>query len=194
DLYNPDKKKVRPNFLFTGNYTWIQNVEAAELLARKVFPEILKSIPDAHCYIVGQHAKEKIGELGGHHIHIVDIASSDVKSIHTMFKKNSVFISTLEGPGGTRLKILGAMASGLPVISSPTSIGGLNVQDGKHVLVARTPDEFASQAKLLFEKPNFYEKIRKNARELIEKNYEWSQIASSLESIYKTLISSKKKV
>ena len=179
---------MKPNFLFTGNYTWIQNVEAAELLAKNVFPEILKYLPEAECYIVGQHAKDKIARFQSKNIHIIDIASSDVKSIHTMFKKNSVFISTLEGPGGTRLKILGAMASGLPVLCSPTSIGGLSVEDGKHVLVARSPEEFAQKARMLFETPGLYERIRRNARRLIEESYEWSQIAENLQKIYKTMV------
>lgn len=188
NLYDPKKITMKPNFLFTGNYTWIQNVEAAELLARKVFPKILESLPQAHCYIVGQHAQEKIGHLKGENMHIIDIAAADVKSMHGMFKKCSVFISTLEGPGGTRLKILGAMASGLPVISSATGLGGLNVIDGVHTFMAQTPEDFARIAKKLYDNPRLYQRIRAAARMLVEKEYDWTRIAAQLEKVYKTLV------
>ncbi|KXK08964.1 MAG: D-inositol-3-phosphate glycosyltransferase [Microgenomates bacterium OLB22] len=187
-LYDPKKIIMKPNFLFTGNYTWIQNVEAAELLAKKVFPMIRESLPEAHCYIVGQHAKEKISHLMGENLHVVDIAAADVKSMHGMFKKCSVFISTLEGPGGTRLKILGAMASGLPVISSATGLGGLNVVDGVHAFRANSPEDFARIAKKLYDNPRLYQRIRAAARMLVEKEYDWTRIAAQLEKVYKTLV------
>ena len=96
---------------------------------------IRKEIPEATCIIAGQRADEKIGKVNSPGIEIIDIASSDTDKVVEVFTKGSIFLAPLEGPGGTRLKILGAMAAGMPVVSSKTGVSGLEVKHGKHAYI-----------------------------------------------------------
>lgn len=186
DLMNifDEKKEMRPIFLYQGNFSWLQNVEAAKILAKQIFPKIKKKIPQAICYIAGQQANEKIGYLKRKGIHILDIEPSQTEKVKQIYQDASIFLAPIEGPGGTRLKILGAMAAGLPVISSQTGIDGLEVTHGNNVLIARNPEEFVHHAITISNDVQFFERIRKNARNLVSKKYNWTNIAKSLEDVY----------
>lgn len=184
NIYDEEEKNVKPIFLYQGNFSWLQNIEAARILARDVFPKIKKAIPDALCLIAGQNATAKIGFLKADSIEIIDIPPSNTKMVQDVFRRASVFLAPIEGPGGTRLKILGAMAAGLPVISSPTGLTGLDVINSEHVLIAKTPTEFVTQSKRILSDRALYTKIRTSAHKLIEQKYSWSKIAHDLEKTY----------
>lgn len=184
NLYTKQKEVSDPIFLYQGNFSWLQNVEAAEILARSLFPRIKKKLPRALCYIAGQKAREKIGYLKKYGVKIIDIDSSQIDEVQKVYQKASVFLAPIKGPGGTRLKILGAMAAGVPVISSQVGIEGLDVTNNENILIARNDDDFVQKAITLSHDKKLYEKIRVNARRLIERKYNWSKISQDLEKIY----------
>lgn len=180
-------KNPKPIFLYIGNYSWLQNVEGAQILIKHIFPLIKKEIPEARCIIAGQGAHDKIGAVTSPGIEIIDIASSDTQKVVDVFSHGSIFLAPLEGPGGTRLKILGAMAAGMPVVSSKTGVSGLEVQHGKHVYIAHTYAEFAKYAIALLRDPKKYTDMRQQARKLIDDVYSWNSVAQKLEKIYLAL-------
>ena len=183
-LYSAKETYAKPVFLYVANFLWLQNVEGAEILSRRVFPEIRINIPNARCIIAGQYAKEKLKHLVKYETEIVDLEKDSIEAVKRVYRESSVFIAPLEGPGGTRLKILGAMAAGLPVISSKTGVAGLDVVDSKHVLIAKTPHQFAHHAVAILKDNKLFDSIRTNARKLVEKKYVYSKIAKKLEKVY----------
>ncbi|OGK44902.1 hypothetical protein A2957_02690 [Candidatus Roizmanbacteria bacterium RIFCSPLOWO2_01_FULL_38_11] len=189
DVYEKRKRRTpHPIFLYQGNFAWLQNVEAARILINTIFPEIKKRIPKAQCIIAGQRAKEKVGTIQQDGIQIVDILSSEVDKVIDVYSKASIFLAPIEGPGGTRLKILGAMAAGLPVISSKTGVSGLDVIHGKNVMIAQSNEEFSELAEEILNDKEKYHLIQTNARLMIEKKYSWTTVARELEKIYRQLI------
>ena len=68
ELYSKKINKTDITFLYVANFSWLQNVEGADILAKKVFPKILEEIPEAKCIIAGQYANEKISQLEGERI------------------------------------------------------------------------------------------------------------------------------
>jgi glycosyltransferase involved in cell wall biosynthesis len=191
DIYSTRSNTVKPIFLYIGNYSWLQNVEGAQILKDTIFPLIKKRIPGAQCIIAGQRAYEKLGKEGGQGIEIVDIDPSDVHGVVEAYTRGHIFLAPLKGPGGTRLKILGAMAAGMPVISSETGVGGLDVHHGENCYIAQTPKDYADYAYMLLNDKKEYMKIRKNGRKLVDDVYSWRGVSRNLETIYKELISSK---
>lgn len=187
NIYSKRPKKPKPIFLFNGNYSWLQNVEGAKILINKIFPYIKQRIPDAECIISGQRAIEKLGATHHDGIRIVDIASSDVQQLIDVYTEGNVFLSPLEGPGGTRLKILGAMAAGMPVISSKTGVGGLDVTHNENCFIASTPKEYADYAIRLLDDEDEYHRIQKNARKLVDDVYSWASVSKTLEKLYHKL-------
>lgn len=183
-IFQREKIIKKPIFLYQGNFAWLQNVEAANILAKKIFPVLKKKVPGAICYIAGQKALEKIHQLKKYEVDIVDIKHSNVEKVKQIYKKASIFLAPIHGPGGTRLKILGAMAAGLPVISSKVGVEGLEVEHEKDVLIAENENEFVNNVIKLLHDQQLYKKIRKNARRLVEQKYNWVRIAQDLEKIY----------
>lgn len=184
EIYASEKKPTEPIFLYQGNFSWLQNVEAARILAQDIFPKLKKQLPDAVCLIAGQAAAQKIGFLKCYGVCIIDVASDEVEQVKEIYRRASIFLAPIKGTGGTRLKILGAMAAGLPVISSNVGVEGLDVKDSVNVLIAHDADDFTYKAIALLKDRSLYNKIRINARQLIEKTYNWQKIAGNLEKIY----------
>ena len=182
-----EKKDIKkPVIFFQGNFFWLQNVEAAKFLIEKIYPPLMKNNPNISIVIAGQNAK-KIGFIKETNIKIVDIASDDVKTVKELFQEATLFIAPIFGPGGTRLKILAAMGSGIPVIATSTGVEGLDVKDQEHILIAHSPSQFVKEIIDVLSNKLLYKKIQKNAYFLVKEKYQWRTIAQTLESVYKNL-------
>ncbi len=182
-----EKKKIKkkPTIFFQGNFHWLQNAEAARILGEKIFPLIKKELPQAVCRIAGQVAQEKIGGLRKKGVQIEDLASADIEGVKKAYREATVFIAPLEGPGGTRLKILGAMAAGIPVITTSTGIEGIEARNKKEVFVEDDYQKMAKIAVRLLKDRDLYNQITKSARQLVKEKYNWEKIAEQLDRIYK---------
>ena len=181
------KNLKKPTILFIGNFDWLQNTEAVTILAQKIAPIIHKRIPEARILVAGQNASKKLPLKSNKNIEVISLAQDDSETVLHLYKSSTLFIAPIFGPGGTRLKILAAMASGLPVISSQTGVEGLNLENNKHVLIANTPEEFVKQTIRILNDEKLYETIRKNSYELAVKEYSWKYIAKKLEIVYKQI-------
>lgn len=177
-------KSEKPVIFFQGNFLWLQNTEAARILARDIFPKIKKVIPQVICRIVGQGAKEKIGEFAGEGVEIQDLETADTQGVKEAYRQGTVLVVPLAGPGGTRLKILGAMAAGVPVVTTQTGIEGIEAEDGKEVLIRNEPEAIAEGTIKLLKEQEFYERVTKAARKLVEEKYSWPKISEILNRVY----------
>jgi len=193
-LWGKRKKPDRgaPVVFYQGNFAWLQNIEAAQALAKKIFPLIKKQIPKASCLIVGQEAQEKIGDLAGDGVEVRDLETSDIEGVKKAYLSATVFLAPLFGPGGTRLKILAAMAAGVPVVTTPTGITGIKARDGHEVLIEESSQGMASAIIRLIRKERLYEQVAKNARRLVEEDYNFKKIAEKLDKIYEEVGHAKK--
>lgn len=178
------KDLLNPKILFLGNFAWLQNTEAASFLYHKILPQLSKKVLPIEVIIAGQKAKDKLKLKENNTIHIIDIDTDDINLVKKIYGESTIFIAPIFGPGGTRLKILAAMATGLPVISTKTGIAGLLVKDGYHVLLAKDEDDFVEKIDLLLTNPALYEKLRTNAYKLVNEIYNWKKISHKLEIAY----------
>jgi len=181
-----EKQIDNPILLFQGNFSWLQNSEAASYLIEKIQPLIKRALPQAKIVIAGQQTK-KIKIKKNSFIKLIEFAPDNIDPVKKIYQQATLFIAPIFGPGGTRLKILAAMASGLPVISTTTGIEGLEVKNNQHVLVADTPEEFVQRIKFILNNKKIYDEIRTNAYELAKQKYSWSSITKTLEVIYKNI-------
>ncbi|PJC76060.1 hypothetical protein CO010_03570 [Candidatus Shapirobacteria bacterium CG_4_8_14_3_um_filter_39_11] len=187
DLMNVWMKKEPqkiPIVFFQANFSWLQNIEAASTLVEKIFPLIKEKISVVQCRIVGQSAKEKVGGLGKKDIKVIDLENSDIKGVIDAYKKATVFVAPLEGPGGTRLKILGAMAAGVPIVTSQIGIEGIEAVNNQEVLVGRNWREMAEKTISLLKNKKVYDQLALNARKLVEEKYSYKSIADLLSRFY----------
>lgn len=181
-----EKKALRqkPTIFFQGNFHWLQNTEAAKILTQKIFPLIKKKVPEAVCLIAGQVAQEKMGKIGGTDVQIRDLETSDIEGVKKAYREATIFLAPIEGPGGTRLKILGAMAAGVPVVTTSTGIAGIEARDKKEVFIEDDYEKMAEIAVKLIKDKNLYQRVTRSARDLVKKKYNWKKIAEELGRIY----------
>ena len=100
-----------------------------------------------------------------------------------------MFVSVpLRSGGGTRLRLLEAMALGRPVVSTSIGCEGLAIEEGKHILVADNPSDFASAVCRLLGDRALRIHLAANARELVVTHYEWDILAARLSAVYSTLV------
>ncbi len=183
----------QPIVFFLGNFNWMQNTEAAQLLIDQIFPLVKQAIPAAKLHIVGQHQPESLMKKATSDIIIKKLAEDDLDSIVQANYQASVSASPLRGPGGTRLKILAAMASKLPIVSTAVGVKGLNVIDGQHVIIKNSPQEIADSIIDLLRNPRQAQKLAENAYDFVVKNYDYQKIADKLSHIYKEVAARKNK-
>lgn len=182
----PEKKLENPILLFVGNFYWLQNKEAAEILIKEIYPLLKNNIPNFKIIIAGQEARRVLNE-SNKEIQIMDIKPDDSGAVRGYYDRATLFISPIYGPGGTRLKILAAMASGLPVIGTKTGFEGLSVKDEEHVLFANKPEEFITKIKLALKNKVLYRKLQQNSYKLVKDRYSWDPISKRLEAVYKSV-------
>lgn len=184
--------KPHPNqtILYMGNYKWIQNWEAAQILAKDVFPEIRKQIPEARLEITGQFITQAVRNLQNPPagIFVKELKDSDQDGVVEAYKQAGLLVAPIYGPGGTRLKILAAMASMVPVVTTPIGAEGYGAIEGKSILVGQTPQEMAKKAIRILKDKKLYADIAKNAKLLVESKFTWTPITKDLEEIYQKLI------
>ena len=186
EYFSKEKLEVkgRPKVLYVGNFKWLQNVEAAQVLLREVFPKILKKVPDAKLWIVGQYIPDEIKAKAGKDIQITEA----IPDMRDAYLNSSVLVTPIKGPGGTRLKILEAMASALPVVTTSVGAEGLNVVNGKHALISDNMDRLAELAAEVIKDKKMAKKLGDSAREFVIENYRWQISADRLDNIYKEAV------
>jgi glycosyltransferase involved in cell wall biosynthesis len=173
-----------PKILFIANFKWLQNVEAAELLLKEVFPIVHSKNPDAKVWIVGQHIPEEVLTHKSDNVIIDNLSEDDQDGIRNAYYNSSVFVSPLKGPGGTRLKHLAAMAAKLPLVTTSVGAEGLGAVDGKDIIIQNTSQKIAEAALTILSDEKLARKIAENARKLVEEKFSWYRMGEYLGKIY----------
>lgn len=176
------KKHNRKRVLFVGNFKWLQNKEAVDILINKIWPEIRKHVVDAELWIVGRYPPEDIMAL--HNTNGVFIHDK-IADIREAYNACDVLLAPIRGPGGTRYKILEAMASRVPVVTTNRGIEGLGAEIGKDVVVQESSTKLAQATIELLKDGKKAQEFAKNGRKLIGKKYHWKIIADTLDHIYR---------
>ncbi len=171
-----------PVILYLGNFTWLQNREAVDILVDKVWPKVKLSIPNAKLWIIGKNAKEFFPKLES-----LDIRVEEVKDVRAVYQQAAILVAPIYGGGGTRYKNFEAFASGLPVVTTSIGIRGTKAKDGAEVIVRDQPEEIAEAVIQLLSNSKLYEKIVSKAKRMVQSEYDWDPIADKLSNIYQSL-------
>ena len=163
--------------IFTGSFQYAPNYAAMAWFTQQVLPQVMGGFPGVRLVITGDPAGRSFPgtlpvEQAGYVEDIRPLVAGAWASLAPIF----------EG-GGTRLKILESMALKTPVVATSKGAEGLNLADGKEILIADTAQEYANSLLSLLENPEKRRSIAQNAYECIRNQYNWAVIMPSFLAI-----------
>ena len=171
-----DLAEIQPHTLiYNGALTYSANYDAMRFFLADIYPLVRQQIPDVTLRITGSTRGVDLGSLS------LDTSvqlTGYVEDIRLPVAGSSVCVVPLRQGGGTRLKILEAMALGTPVVATSKGAEGLEVVDGEHLLIADDPAAFAAATLRLLREPDLRARLATHARRLVEERYDWSHIGA----------------
>jgi len=175
---------ARNALLFVGTLGYPPNADAALWFCRDILPLIQHAVPDVSLAIVGRSPRASVSALRqqpGVRVH------ENVAALAPFYENANIVIVPLRAGGGTRLKILEAMAYGRAVVSTPLGAEGLEVREGETIALADSPQTFAARVIALLQNRAERERLARNARQLVETRYAWKHIRAKLLQVYDEL-------
>jgi len=177
-------KAVNQTILFVGNFKWLPNKDAAKFLVTDIWPKIHQQLPRAKLWIVGRNPTSEILDLSNQKNVTV---SGEVDDIREAFQKSSVLLAPIRNGRGTKYKVLEAMASQVPVVTTKLGIEGIAAINQSSVLIAETADGLADKTIQVLTDKNLAEKLAANGKKLVYNQYNWQAISKKLDQIYQQL-------
>lgn len=172
--------------LFVGRMSAYTNRDAAEYLAREIWPEIARVYPEARLDVAGSGPPAAVTELAASDPRVKSWGF--VPDLAAILMPGSIFVCPVRDGGGTKLKILDAMNRGLPIVAHPIALEGIKVVKDQHVLVARTPGEFAAETLKLLRSPQLRMDLATAAFRLVREKYAFAEISRTLADRYEEVI------
>lgn len=178
-----DQPREAATLLFTGNYEYAPNVDAALHLAHDIFPQVRERIPDAQLWLVGNAPPKELQALKASHITV----TGHVPDIRPYLAAATVFVSPLRLGAGIKNKVLEALAMGCPVIATPLSVDGIAIEHGENIYLAQA-DHLPDAIYNLLKDTDLQQRLSHNGRALIEARYTWALVAQHYERLYSDTI------
>lgn len=182
--YTSREETPGPTVAFVGTFRFFGNVEAAQWLAGSVMPRVRAVVPSARLVLLGEEPPARLRTSAAW----ISVEGW-VSSIPDALREAAVMAVPLWTGSGTKLKVLEAMALGLPVVTTPLGVEGIRAQHGRHVLVAADASSFADAVVELLTSPPLRGAIGRAARSLVEQHFSWDRAAESLYENYIAAIS-----
>jgi sugar transferase (PEP-CTERM/EpsH1 system associated) len=170
------------SLIFAGRLDQYSNRDGILFFMKEVWPTLRARYSDVTITIVGSNPPGELVELAEQDRQVQ--VTGFVPDIRPYFAEASAVVCPLRDGGGTRIKVLDAMALGRPIVATTIACEGLEVVPERDLLVANSASQFISQIGRLFEQPGLCGELARNARRLVESRYDWDVLARKLADVY----------
>jgi len=190
EYFHPSDAEPEPNTLvFAGGLSWYPNISGIRFFVRDIWPILKQKCSGIRMYLAGRSPGLALVQLAQSDSAIELVA--DPVDIRPWIWKASVFICPIIDGGGTRLKLLDAMAMGKAIVSTTIGAEGLDTREGQEILVADRPEDFAAQVLRVLQDSQLRKHLAAQGRVLVEKVYGWNVVATHLEQAYQCALDRK---
>lgn len=180
----PDDNSHRKDIIFGGRLDVLANQLSLERVINNILPEIKKSIPDIKLNVVGAYPPDYLKQMNGSKISL----HPDVPDLKPYLQSAAVFIHPHYSGSGIQNKVLEAMATGCPVVTTPSGNQGIHGKHLSEVMLGNNDKELARHAVSLLKDAELRDKISKNARKLIENTHSWDAVYKQIDGIIDEVI------
>lgn len=160
---------------------WPPNVDSVLWFEREVLPLIRREIPDAPFWVLGKGPPAKVRALAQDPL--IEITGY-VEDPTTYLQQSALLVVPLRAGGGMRVKILEALARGLPVVSTTIGAEGIAVESGTHLLIADEPADFAQAVIRILRDRTFADRLAETGRQHALMRYDWRMVCPAIETVY----------
>jgi glycosyltransferase involved in cell wall biosynthesis len=176
----PDGRTV----VFFGLLSYVPNIDGVTHFVRDIWPRVAEAHPEARCKIIGGRPPPSLLALAGPRVELTGFVSD----LRPHLAAAAAVVVPLRLGGGTRLKIVEAMAMGKAIVSTTLGAEGIEVVPGRDLLVEDEPAAFAEAVNRLLAEPSRAARIGQSARQLAVERYAWSGAARALEIFYRQIL------
>ena len=180
DLPPPDGRTI----VFFGHLSYVPNIDGVSHFVNDIWPRVAKARPDARLKIIGDRPPPSLRGLASPRIEVTGF----VPDLRPHLAAAAAVIVPLRLGGGTRLKVVEAMAMGKAIVSTTLGAEGIEAVSGRDILVADEPAAFAQAVSQLLAAPDLAARIGQSARQLAVERYGWRGAARTLESFYRRIL------
>lgn len=173
-----------PTVVFVGSFMHPPNVDAAFRLVDEIFPRVVRELPEARLYLIGDRAPRRLRAAAGGNVFV----TGRVDDVTPHLASAAAVMAPLRRGGGTRVKVLEALAFGKALVASPLALEGVAVTGGTQVLVAETDDEFAGALVQVLTDARLRQRLATNARRWAEENLGWERTIVGYDRLYADLV------
>lgn len=162
--------KIPDSLAFTGSLTFGPNHQAMTWFLQDIYPKIKAEMPSVRLTITGSPGSHPLPS-------VPDVEQTGrISDVRSVLASTAISVAPILTGGGTRLKIIEAMAVRTPVVATSKAVEGLDVRDGKHLLIADTKEDFARGVLTLLRNPLCGREIAHNAFKLVQARYDWNVV------------------
>ncbi|HEX3867597.1 MAG TPA: glycosyltransferase [Gemmatimonadaceae bacterium] len=188
EYWRPTTTSAENNgIIFAGTLGWYPNRDAVEFLVSQIWPLLSSSNQGRRLFLVGRDPPEMARQAAETDPRIQ--VTGFVPDVRPYMRDAAIALCPIRVGGGTRLKILDALAMAKPLVSTAVGIEGLDLIEGKHYLRAESAAEFVDQIRLLESDSDLRRQLGAAGRQAVVERYDWSVIGRQLDSAYARAVS-----
>ena len=183
--YRPPRRNLRSpvQIVFSGKMDYRPNVDAMQWFCGDILPRVHERLPDTQLVIAGRNPHPRVQALANERVAV----TGWVKSVQPHLHSSALYVVPLRMGSGTRLKILQALASGCPVVSTSVGAAGLNDETLDAIHIADDADAFADAVVKLLNDEEARERIGKQGMASVRKHYDWKALMPRLLDAYRSV-------
>jgi glycosyltransferase involved in cell wall biosynthesis len=181
EYFTPDSGEIESRtIVFNGVLDYRPNLDAAIFLADEVLPRVQETHPDAQVVIVGRGGPDELAQVRGPNVR----ATGEVPDVRPYLARAEVVAVPILAGSGTRFKVVEGLAMSKPMVSTAVGCEGIGVEHGRHLLIADTPEEFASAIVRLFDDAALARSLGQAGRMFVEREFSWARAGERLQALY----------
>lgn len=180
------RNEIPGRILFVGALNRPQNIESVRYVLEKVWPAIRERVPESEFRVVGGGLPKDLEREMSEDSRIV--VTGFVENIEEEYKSASVFVAPILTGGGVIVKILDALAAGVPVVTTPYGNEGIRAREEEEILVGKDPDSFTKIVISLLEHSGLRDSVGRAGNHFVERIFSPDMFRSALERTYDDLV------
>jgi glycosyltransferase involved in cell wall biosynthesis len=175
----PEAAPVQPVILYLGHLGYAPNKSAVRRLVRKIMPAIQKQFPKAHLIVAGRSPNARLRRFLARYRHVELVANP--AEIAPLYARADICVLPITEGGGSRIKVLEALSVGCPIVATAKAVEGLNLEAGRHFLLAQTPRQTQEAVARLINDPHLSAALKDEGRRFVQASHSAQAMLQALE-------------